>query len=89
MNKNNANVFGSDLPSVEALERIDRRSRAAARTNSQRRALTAAKVRAIFSQSYAQYYMTFQEFRSQGTRNKILKGYGREPMYLPHEGKDN
>lgn len=75
------------VPSFEALERDDAIRRAGARTETQRRAAQARKVKALYKQSHAQFYMTFEEFRSQSERNRILKGYGLEPVFLPHEGR--
>lgn len=78
---------GKEVPSFESLQRSEALRQGAARAEDQRRAAQARRVRAIFDKSDAQKYMIFQKFRSQSVRKKILKGYGLEPVYLPHEGR--
>lgn len=86
MGKQSTAKADNTVPSFEDLERGDAIRRAGARTDAQRRAAQARKVKALYEQSHAQYYMTFGEFRSQSKRNRILKGYGLDPVFLPHEG---
>jgi len=77
------------LPSIEALDRKDVISRASAQTDALRQGTKARKVKALYDQSPARFYMTFQEFKSQGQRNKVLMSYGLDPIYLDHEGRPN
>ena len=50
-----------------------------------RQASHARKLRAIYSQSPAQYYMTFKEFQKPSKRNKILVGYGLDKIITPFD----
>lgn len=52
-----------------------------------RKARKAAVTRQQWKETQCEFYMTFVEFRQQGVRNRILRSYGREPIYLPGEGK--
>lgn len=47
----------------------------------------ARKAKKVWIDTGLDRLMTFIEFRQQGTRNKRLKEYGREPIILPWEGK--
>ena len=50
-----------------------------------RQASQARKLRAIYSQSPAQYFMTFQQFQKPAKRNRILVENGREKIFTPFD----
>lgn len=54
-----------------------------------RKAKRAGDVRKAWIETGCEFLMTLVDFKMQGRRNKILKGYGREAVYLPGEGKPN
>lgn len=50
-----------------------------------RQASQARKLRAIYSQSPAQYVMNFQQFQKPSKRNKILAEHGWEKIFTPFD----
>ena len=50
-----------------------------------RQASQARKLRAIYSQSPAQYIMNFQQFQKPSKRNSILTEYGWEKIFTPFD----
>lgn len=52
-----------------------------------RKARKAGITREDWKRTGCEFLMTFTDFRQQGRRNKIRKGYGLPPLFLKGEGK--
>jgi hypothetical protein len=50
-----------------------------------RQVCQAGKLRAIYSQSHAQNFMTFQQFQKPRERNRVLAEYGLEKIFTPFD----
>lgn len=83
-NQSSSEAYKS-VPSAQTMERQQELSRKQAIAREQSRASLARRMRQTFNQSLAQYFMTFQDFQDPKKRNRILKGYGQEPIHLPFD----
>ena len=54
-----------------------------------RKARRAATAKDVWKASGCDILMTFVDFKQQGRRNRILKGFNRQPIFLAGEGKPN